>query len=90
VRGEALRIWPQKAAPPEGALLGELLRSPHEEVLIPLLRMLRFTPLPAWVRMGVQRIEREHSSPMVRVWAKVLVSRPSPMYNSKVSSGGGV
>ncbi len=86
LRGEALRIWPQGAPPPEGALLGELLRSDDEEILVPLLRMLRFTPLSAWVRMGVQRIAREHSSPTVRVWAKTLVSGASPMYNSGTSS----
>ena len=89
LRGEALRIWPQGALPPEGALLGELLRSEEDEILIPLLRMLRFTPLSAWVRMGVQRIAREHSSPTVRVWAKTLVSGASPMYNNKASSGDG-
>ncbi len=86
VRGETLRIWPQGAPPPEGALLGELLRSEEEEILVPLLRMLRFTPLSAWVRMGVQRIAREHPSPNVRVWAKTLVSGASPMYNSEASS----
>ena len=89
VQGEALRLWPQEGPPPEGALLGDLLRSSHEEVLIPLLRMLRYAPLPAWVRMGVQRIEREHASPLVRVWAKALVSSPAPMYNRKVRSGDG-
>ncbi len=86
VRGKVLRLWPSYAPLPEGVLLRNLLQSSEEEVLIPLLRMLRYTSLPAWVFMKVQKIAQEHASPMVRVWAKTLVSKAPPVYNDKVCS----
>ncbi|WP_029165346.1 DnaJ domain-containing protein [Aminiphilus circumscriptus] len=85
VVGEALVVWSRETACllDEGLVL-RLLRRSEEQVLVPLLRLLKRSgengsgterPLSPLVLTALRRLLREHPSSSVRVWAKALVER---------------
>jgi hypothetical protein len=85
VVGEALAVWSREAACLDEGLTLRLLRRSEEQVLVPLLRLLKRSgengsgaerPLSPLVLTALRRLLREHPSSSVRVWAKALVERP--------------
>ena len=84
VVGEALAVWSREAACLDEGLTLRLLRRSEEQVLVPLLRLLKRSgengsgaerPLSPLVLTALRRLLREHPSSSVRVWAKALVER---------------
>ncbi len=84
VVGEALAVWSREAACLDEGLTLRLLRRSEEQVLVPLLRLLKRSgengsgaerSLSPLVLTALRRLLREHPSSSVRVWAKALVER---------------
>ena len=50
-----------------------LLKRDEEEILVPLLRMLKREKLPIWILNTVSKISNTHDSSVVRVWASAIV-----------------
>jgi hypothetical protein len=67
----ALSCWPAGSC--ERVELAGLLRKDEENILIPLLRILRREKLPFWAGGRLEHLMREHPSPAVRVWASAIV-----------------
>ena len=72
VLARTLALWPRKELPDELSLI-RLLKMSEDEVLVPLLTILRGHPLPAWARGRVKMLAEKHPSPAVRVWALSIV-----------------
>jgi hypothetical protein len=68
----ALSCWPTEG-PCERIELAGLLRKDEENILIPLLRILRKEKLPFWAGGRIEHLMKEHPSPAVRVWASAIV-----------------
>jgi hypothetical protein len=69
----ALSGWPEDSASGERSEFAVLLGRDDEEILVPLLRLLRKGKLPQWTGMRLARLMKEHPSPAVRVWASSIV-----------------
>jgi curved DNA-binding protein CbpA len=72
VVSQALGRWTEKCLPDDLTLV-RLLKRDDEEILVPLLRILRDKHLPAWASGRVKMLAGNHSSPAVRVWAQSIV-----------------
>ncbi len=72
VIAHALSRWTQKELPDDLTLI-RLLKREEDEVLIPLLRILKDRKLPVWASGRVRMLAEIHTSPAVRVWARSIV-----------------
>ena len=68
-----LQRWPAKHPVPDDLSLLRLLRIDDEDILLPLLRLLRGAPAPVWARPRLKNLADAHPSPGVRVWARSIV-----------------
>ena len=68
-----LQRWPAKHPVPDDLSLLRLLRIDDEEILLPLLRLLRGASVPVWARPRLKNLADAHPSPGVRVWARSIV-----------------
>ena len=72
VLSRALGAWPSSSLPDELTLL-RLLKRGEEEILVPLLRLLRLRGAPPWSRGRIKALSSGHSAAAVRVWAGSIV-----------------
>lgn len=72
VLSRTLGAWNSSALPDELTLL-RLLKRGEEEILVPLLRLLRLRGAPPWSRGRIKALCSEHSAAAVRVWAGSIV-----------------
>lgn len=72
VLSRALGAWSSSSLPDELTLL-RLLKRGEEEILVPLLRLLRLRGAPPWSRGRIKALSSGHSAAAVRVWAGSIV-----------------
>ncbi len=72
VLSRALGAWSFPSLPDELTLL-RLLKREEEEILVPLLRLLRLRGAPPWSRGRIKALFSGHSAAAVRVWAESIV-----------------
>ncbi len=72
VLSRALGAWASSSLPDELTLL-RLLKREEEEILVPLLRLLRLRGAPPWSRGRIKALSSGHSAAAVRVWAGSIV-----------------
>ena len=72
VLSAVLTQWPAKLRPDDLALV-RLLKRDEEEILAPLLKVLKFRGAPSWARPRLVTLGERHPSSAVRVWARSIV-----------------
>ena len=72
VLSRALGAWHDPALPGDLTLV-RLMKREEEEVLVPLLRILRTRGAPPWVRERIKILSSGHPAAAVRVWAGSIV-----------------
>lgn len=68
-----LNRWPSSETLIDVPDVVSLLRSDDENILIPLLRIIKKEKLPIWVIGVITKLASEYPSPAVRVWASAIV-----------------
>lgn len=69
----ALAAWPLSGGVADIPEAASLLKRDEEEILLPLLRILKREKLPIWILNIVSKISNTHDSSAVRVWASAIV-----------------
>jgi len=72
VLSQALSRWSEKSLPDDLTLI-RLLKREEDEVLAPLLRILKDRKVPVWAYGRVKMLAENHVSSAVRVWAQSIV-----------------
>lgn len=72
VLASALSLWPGGTLPDDLALI-RLLKRDEEEILVPLLRILKSGGAPPWAGPRLAALSEKHPSAAVRVWARSIV-----------------
>jgi len=73
VIARALARWRRREPPDDLTLIRLLKREEEEEVLVPLLRLLKERSIPAFACARVRLLSENHASAAVRVWAGSIV-----------------